>query len=451
MFSSLGDSLTKIFDRLKGNLVLSESNIAEAIRAIRIALLESDVALLVVKGVIEKIQQKAIGQKVLDSVSPAQMFVKIVHDELIAIISSEDNRLDFSSKGDPVGFLMVGLQGAGKTTTTAKLALRLRQKYKKSVLLVSLDTSRPAAQKQLELLAKQLSISSLPIIQGQGPMEIAKRAQSVAREMNADIILFDTAGRMHTDDALMNELISLQKFIEPKEVLLVVDSMLGQDAAKIAKTFVEQIALTGIILTKADGDAKGGAALSMRVITGMPIKFMGVGEKPGDLEEFDPERTISRILGMGDIVALVEKASENISEKEAEKIASRFQKGLFDMNDLAAQLKTLRKMGGLGSLLGMIPGLGKIKQSMQNAKIDERVLLHQQAIIQSMTPWERKNPKMINASRKQRISKGSGTSVQEINKLIKQCIEMQGMVKKFSKMDQGQMQKMQNMMNIKFQ
>lgn len=451
MFSSLGDSLTKIFDRLKGNLVLSESNIAEAIREIRIALLESDVALLVVKGVIEKIQQKAIGQKVLDSVSPAQMFVKIVHDELTAIISSEDNRLDFSSKGDPVGFLMVGLQGAGKTTTTAKLALRLRQKYKKSVLLVSLDTSRPAAQKQLELLAKQLSISSLPIIQGQGPMEIAKRAQSVAREMNADIILFDTAGRMHTDDVLMNELISLQKFIEPKEVLLVVDSMLGQDAAKIAKTFVEQIALTGIILTKADGDAKGGAALSMRVITGMPIKFMGVGEKPGDLEEFDPERTISRILGMGDIVALVEKASENISEKEAEKIASRFQKGLFDMNDLAAQLKTLRKMGGLGSLLGMIPGLGKIKQSMQNAKIDERVLLHQQAIIQSMTPWERKNPKMINASRKRRISKGSGTSVQEINKLIKQCIEMQGMVKKFGKMDQGQMQKMQNMMNIKFQ
>jgi signal recognition particle subunit SRP54 len=433
MFNNLSNKLTSVLDKLRGRGVLTEVNIDEALREVRIALLEADVALPVVKTFIQSLKEKAIGAQVVQSISPAQMVVKLVNDHLTELLGSEYAELNFASV-PPIIFLIVGLQGSGKTTSTGKLALRLKNRYNKKVLLASLDVYRPAAQQQLEVLAGQAGVGSLPIVAGEKPLAITKRALEVGKLEGYDVILLDTAGRLHIDDELMRELQDIKTISHPLETLLVADSLTGQDAVNIASQFNEKIGLTGIILTRMDGDGRGGAALSMRAVTGQPIKFAGVGEKLSDFEEFHPARIASRILDMGDVVSLVERAAETIDKAEAEKMAAKFQEGSFDFDDLLSQLRNMKKMGGLGGLMNMLPGVGKIKEQMANANIDENVLLHQEAIILSMTPKERKNPKLLNGSRKLRIAKGSGTSVQEINKLFKAWQQMETMIKQMKKL-----------------
>jgi signal recognition particle subunit SRP54 len=434
MFESLGDRLNGVFDRLRGRGALTEADVRAAMREVRIALLEADVALPVVREFVDKATEHAVGQQVLRSVTPGQQVVKIVHDALVDMLGSDEATLDFAAV-PPAVIMMVGLQGSGKTTSTAKLAKRLTEKDRKKVLMASLDVARPAAQEQLAVLGRQAEVATLPIVAGQTPVEIARRALNAARLQGYDVLLLDTAGRLHVDQALMDEMKAVAEASQPQEVLLVADAMTGQDAVNVAKSFVDQIDLTGVVLTRLDGDARGGAALSMRAVTGRPIKFAGVGEAIDALETFHPERVAGRILGMGDVVSLVEKAQETIKADEAEALARKMAKGQFDLNDLRNQLQQMQRMGGLGALAGMLPGLGKIKNQINDSGVLEgNVLGRLDAIIGSMTPRERGKPDLLNAKRKIRVAKGSGTTVQEVNKLLKMHQEMSTAMKRIRKM-----------------
>ena len=434
MFESLSNRLNDVFDRLRRHGALSEDDVAVALREIRVALLEADVALPVVKDFVNAVREKAIGQEVLRSVTPAQMVVKIVHDHLVETLGGAMPTALNLNAVPPVVVVVVGLQGSGKTTTAAKLARLLRLRERKKVLLASLDVQRPAAQEQLAVLARQVEVTSLPIVAGEKPVAIARRALDTGKREGYDVLILDTAGRLHIDEALMQEVAAVRDATQPTESLLVADAMTGQDAVNVAKSFAERVGISGIVLTRVDGDARGGAALSMRAITGQPIKFMGVGEKLDALEPFHAERVAGRILGMGDVVSLVEKAAETIEQEEAEELAKKLQKGNFDLDDLAAQLKQLRKMGGMGSVMGMLPGINKIKKQLDEAKIDDGMIKRQEAILSSMTRAERKNPKVLNGSRRRRIAAGSGTTVPEINRLLKQYQDMADMMKRMNKL-----------------
>lgn len=438
MFESLSNRLSAVFDKLTGRGSLSEADVSEALREVRVALLEADVALPVVKDFVGKVRERAVGQDVVKSVTPGQMVVKIVHDVLVETLGGKDGEaveetLNLNAV-PPAVILMVGLQGSGKTTTSGKIALRLRDRDKKKVLLASLDVYRPAAQQQLAVLGQQTEIASLPVVMGQMPVDIARRALETGRREGYDVVILDTAGRLHIDEALMAEVAAVRDVTNPSETLLVTDAMTGQDAVTIASEFNEKIGITGLVLTRIDGDARGGAALSMRAVTGCPIKFLGVGEKMDALETFQADRVAGRILGMGDVVGLVERAMETIEHAEAEKIAARVQKGQFDLNDMAAQFKQIRKMGDMKGILGMLPGVGKFKKQIEDAKIDDKLLGRQEAIILSMTPKERSFPDLIKASRKKRIAAGAGVTVQEVNRLLKQYQQMADMMKKVGKL-----------------
>jgi signal recognition particle subunit SRP54 len=399
---------------------------------VRRALLEADVALDVVRDFTEAVKAKAVGQEVVRSVTPGQMVIKIVHDELVRVLGHDAQGIDLATT-PPVVMMLVGLQGSGKTTTAAKLAKRLETRDKQRVLMASLDTRRPAAQEQLRVLGEQTGVATLPIVKGEGPEAIAKRAVETAKRGGYDVLLLDTAGRTHIDEELMAETASIEKIAHPHETLLVADALTGQDAVNLAKSFDQRVALTGIVLTRVDGDGRGGAALSMRAVTGKPIKLIGVGEKLDALEDFHPERIAGRILGMGDVVGLVEKAIETVEIDKAQAIAAKVKKGAFDLDDLAEQLKQMQKLGGMGGVLGMLPGIGKIKKQLDAANLDEAILKRQQAMIGSMTKAERKNPKLLNASRKKRVAAGSGTSVQDINRLVKMHRQMADMMKAMGK------------------
>jgi signal recognition particle subunit SRP54 len=438
MFDSLTDRLGDVFDRLRRHGALSEADVGAAMREIRVALLEADVALPVVRDFVASVREKALGQEVLRSVTPAQMVVKIVHDHLVEVLGggAEDLRadgLDLNAPS-PVGVMLVGLQGSGKTTTAGKIALRLKQRDRKKVLLASLDVQRPAAQEQLAVLGREVGVASLPVIAGEQPVAIARRALETGRTEGYDVVILDTAGRLHVNEELMLEVAAVSAEARPHQTLLVADAMTGQDAVNLAKAFGERAAITGIVLTRVDGDARGGAALSMRAISGKPIVFIGTGERIGALEPFHAERIAGRILGMGDVVSLVEKAAETVDRDEAEKLAAKMAKGNFDLDDLAGQLRQIRRMGGMGGMLSMLPGIGKLKKQLGEADIDESIVKRQEAIISSMTKNERRNPMLLNGSRRRRIAGGSGTSVQEINRLLKQYRDMADMMKKMKKL-----------------
>jgi signal recognition particle subunit SRP54 len=433
MFETLSERLGGVFDRLRGRGALTEADVRAAMREVRIALLEADVALPVVRDFVDKVTEQAVGAQVLRSVTPGQQVVKIVNDALIEMLGSEASELSLDV-APPAIVMLVGLQGSGKTTTTAKLAKRLSERDRKKVLMASLDVNRPAAQQQLATLGEQVKVATLPIVQGQPPVEIARRALQSAKLQGFDVLLLDTAGRLHVDQALMDEMKAVADVTRPQEILLVVDSLTGQDAVNVAKNFSEQVPLTGVVLTRMDGDARGGAALSMRAVTQKPIKFAGTGEKMDGLEAFHPQRVAGRILGMGDVVSLVEKAAESIQVEDAERMAAKMAKGQFDMNDLRAQLAQMRRMGGLGALAGMIPGMKAAKQAMASGAVDEKILVRMDAMVGSMTPKERAKPELINAKRKIRIAKGSGTTVQDVNKLLKMHQEMANAMKKIKKM-----------------
>lgn len=432
MFESLSDRLGGVFDRLRGRGALTEADVRAAMREVRVALLEADVALPVARDFVDKATELAVGQNVLRSVTPGQQVVKIVNDALIEMLGADAVELELGVT-PPAIIMMVGLQGSGKTTSTAKIALRLAKKQGKKVLMASLDVNRPNAQEQLAVLGTQADVQTLPIVKGQQPVDIARRAVQAAKLQGFDVLMLDTAGRLHVDQALMDEMRAVAEVTKPTEILLVVDALTGQDAVNVAQNFSDQVPLTGIVLTRMDGDARGGAALSMRAVTGKPIKFAGMGEKLEALEAFDPKRVAGRILGMGDVVGLVERAAEAIQVEDAEKMAARLQKGLFDMDDLRGQLTQMRRMGGIGALAGMIPGMKKA-QAQVDAVGGEKVLLRMDAMITSMTPKERRKPELLNAKRKIRIAKGSGTTVQDVNKLIKMHQEMAGAMKKIKKM-----------------
>jgi signal recognition particle subunit SRP54 len=437
MFEALSNRLNGVFDTLRRRGALSETDVSNALREVRIALLEADVALPVVRDLIGKVRERAVGQEVIRSVSPAQQVVKIVNDCLVDALGGKEGArgLDLNAPS-PVPILMVGLQGSGKTTTSGKIALRLKSRDRKKVLLASLDVQRPAAQLQLAQLAERAGVVSLPIVAGQGPLEIAGRAMDLARREWFDVVILDTAGRLSIDEALMEEVAAVKAATHAHETLLVVDAMTGQDAVNTAKSFQEKVGVTGIVMTRVDGDARGGAALSMRAVTGAPIKLLGAGEKLDALEDFHPDRIANRILGMGDIVSLVERAAETIDQAEAEKLAARMQKGQFTLEDYASQLQQIGKMGSLSSILGMLPGIGKMKQQIEGANLDQTVLKRQAAIIGSMTPKERRQPDIIKASRKRRIAAGSGTTVQDVNRLLKQFDDMSSMMKRMTKLGQ---------------
>ncbi|MGF1608382.1 MAG: signal recognition particle protein [Kiloniellales bacterium] len=433
MFESLQERLSKVLSQLTRRGALSEADVTAALREVRVALLEADVALPVVKDFVEAVKAKAIGQEVLRSVSPGQMVVKIVNDHLIETLGAEASALDLEVT-PPAVVMLVGLQGSGKTTSTAKIAKRLQEREKKKVLMASLDVRRPAAQEQLALLGLQAGVRTLDIVPGEPPVAIARRAiQSGALE-GFDVVMLDTAGRLAIDEELMAEVAAVRDATRPHETLLVADAMTGQDAVTVARAFNEKVGLTGIVLTRVDGDARGGAALSMKAVTGCPIKLIGTGEKLEALETFHPDRIAGRILGMGDVVSLVEKAAESFEADKAEKLAKKIQKGKFDLDDLADQLRQIQKMGSLSELMGLLPGTPKIQQQLKGAKVDDRMIKRQLAMLSSMTREERRRPELIKASRKQRIAKGSGTQVQDINKLLKQYQEATRMMKKVQKM-----------------
>ena len=433
MFDSLQERLGAVFDQLKRRGALGEADITAALREVRVALLEADVALPVVKDFVEAVRERALGQEVLRSVTPGQMVVKIVHDHLVDTLGSEAVPLDLNAPA-PVVVMLVGLQGSGKTTTTAKVALRLKDREKKKVLMASLDVRRPAAQEQLAVLGLQCDVRTLDVVPGEPPVAIARRAVQTAALEGLDVVLLDTAGRLAIDEALMAEVAEVRDATKPHETLLVADAMTGQDAVTVARGFQDKVGLTGIVLTRVDGDARGGAALSMKAVTGCPIKLMGTGEKIDALEVFHPERIAGRILGMGDMVSLVEKAAETIEQEEAERLARKIEKGKFDLDDFAGQLGQLQKMGGLSGLMNLLPGVPKIQQQMKGVKIDDGMIKRQLAIMSSMTPGERRRPEIIKASRKQRIARGSGTTAQDINKLLKQFQEANRMMKKVKKL-----------------
>ena len=440
MFESLSDRLGGVFDKLTKRGALSEKDIDEAMLEVRRALLEADVALEVTRDFIKRTAKKAIGHDVLKSVTPGQQVVKIVHDELVEMLGSDAIPIDLGAT-PPVAIMLVGLQGSGKTTSCAKIANRLTVQDKRKVLMASLDTRRPAAQEQLRVLGEQAGIATLPIIEGQSPTQITSRAMEAAKLGGYDVVMLDTAGRTHIDEVLMAETVEIRDIAQPHEILLVADSLTGQDAVNVATSFDERIGLTGIMLTRVDGDGRGGAALSMRAVTGKPIKLIGVGEKIEDLEDFHPSRIAGRILGMGDIVSLVEKASETLDAEKAERMAAKMRKGLFDLDDLSEQLAQMEKIGGMSGVLNMLPGIGKAKKQIAEANIDDKLLVRQRAIISSMTGRERRVPKLLNASRKKRVAAGSGTSVQEVNKLLKLHQQMATMMKKLGR-NKGMLSKM---------
>ncbi|HRE59524.1 MAG TPA: signal recognition particle protein [Micropepsaceae bacterium] len=436
MFDALTERLGKVFDRLRGRGALSEADVTEAMREVRVALLEADVALPVVKDFIAKVQEKAVGAEVLRSVTPGQQVVKIVHDELAAMLGSEAQGIDLNAPA-PVVILMVGLQGSGKTTSTAKIARRIQMQQKKRVLMASLDTRRPAAMDQLKVLGEQTQVETLPIIANQMPGDIARRAVTAGRLSGYDVVMLDTAGRLAIDEALMAEIIAIRDLVKPHETLLVADALTGQDAVNTAKTFHERVGITGIVLTRLDGDGRGGAALSMRAVTGAPIKLAGTGEKLDALEDFHPQRIAGRILGMGDVVSLVEKAAATLDADKAEAMAKRMQAGTFTLDDLAEQLRQMRKLGGMGGILGMIPGIAKVKNQLAEANLDDKVIKRQEAIISSMTRAERTKPDIINGSRRKRIARGSGVDVSEVNKILKMHRQMADMMKEMKKGKRG--------------
>jgi signal recognition particle subunit SRP54 len=439
MFESLSDKLGGIFSKLRGKGALSENDVMAVSREIRVALLEADVALPVVKDFIETIKDKAVGQNVVRGINPGQQVIKIVHDALVEMLGSQAQELTFGAA--PCAYLMVGLQGSGKTTSTAKIAKILTEKHRKKVLMASLDIYRPAAQEQLRQLGEQTGVATLPIIEGQKPVEIAKRAMEMGRKEGYDVVMLDTAGRLSIDETLMAEATAIKAATNPVETLLVADAMTGQDAVNTAKIFDEKIGITGIMLTRVDGDARGGAAMSMKAVTGKPIKLVGMGEKWTEIEIFHPDRIAGRILGMGDVVSLVEKAVENVDRAEAEKMAAKFKKGQFDFNDLLSQIQQMKKMGGMGAMMKMLPGLSSMAGQIEQAGLDDSLVKRQEAIIYSMTLTERSNPDLLNASRKKRIAAGSGTSVQDINRLAKQQKQMETVMKRMKKMGMGGMMK----------
>ncbi len=445
MFEKLTTKLGGVFDALKKRGALKEADVDAALRDIRVALLEADVALSVAKDFIEHVRSEAVGEKVLRSIQPAQQVVKIVHDALVQTLGHEESALNLNTT-PPAVILMAGLQGSGKTTSAGKLAKFLKEKQRKKILLASLDIYRPAAQEQLEILAKQADVGSLPVVAGEKPLQIARRALETGRLEGYDVIILDSAGRLSIDDALMTELAAVRDFAKPVETLLVADALTGQDAVNTAQNFNQKIGITGIILTRVDSDARGGAALSMRAITGKPIKFLGMGERLDELQAFDANRIAGRILDMGDIVSLVEKASENIEIEEARRVADKMAKGKFDLGDFLTQLRQMQKMGGLSGLMGMMPGMGKIKSAMQTANVDDNILKRQEAIILSMTLKERAKPDVLNASRRKRIAAGSGTTVQDVNRVLKQFQDMQTMMKRMNKLGgKGMMRAMTGM------
>jgi signal recognition particle subunit SRP54 len=432
MFENLTNKLESIFSKLKKAPSLNEEQVDSGLKEIRLALLEADVALPVVKEFIEQIKPKAIGQEIIRSTSPGQMLVKIVYDELVSFLGEKNKELNLNAV-PPVCILLVGLQGSGKTTSAAKLAKLVETKYNKKVFLVSLDVYRPAAQEQLKVLAETNQINHLPIMEGQQPLDITNRAINAAKLNGSDVIIFDTAGRTQIDLMMMNEIKQIKELLKPTETILVADSLTGQIAATVAKEFDAAVDISSIILTRVDGDGRGGAALSMKHITNKPIKYIGVGEKIDDLELFYPDRIANRILGMGDIVSLVEKASQGLDEEKIKKAEEQFKKGLFTLDDYLAQLRQMKKMGGMEGVLSLLPGVSKIKQQMENASIDEKIITTNEAIILSMTKKEREDPKVINGSRKKRIAAGAGADISTINKLLKQFKMMTEMMKKMSK------------------
>ena len=446
MFDSLSEKLGGILDRLTRRGALGKADVDEALREVRRALLEADVALDVARAFVDRVAARAVGVEVVKSVTPGQMVVKIVHDELVATLG-EGEPIDLNAPA-PVAIMMVGLQGSGKTTTTAKLAKRLTDQQKRKVLMASLDTRRPAAMEQLAVLGRQVSVDTLPIVEGQNPAQIGRRALEAARLGGYDIVLLDTAGRITLDEAMMAEAAEVKRAANPHEVLLVADALTGQDAVNLARSFNERVGLTGIVLTRIDGDGRGGAALSMRAVTGKPIKLIGTGEKMDALEDFDPGRIAGRILGMGDIVSLVEKAAANIDAEKAMRTAERMRKGAFDLNDLRDQLDQMAKMGGIGGLMGMMPGVAKIKNQIANANLDDGLLKRQKAMIDSMTPKERRNPDLLKNSRKKRIVAGSGTKVEELNKLLKMHRGMADMMKAMGGAKRGPMAGLANMLGM---
>jgi signal recognition particle subunit SRP54 len=447
LFDSLSERLGGILDRLTGRGALSEADVDAALREVRRALLEADVALDVARTFVEQVKKNAVGVALIKSVKPGQMVVKLVHDQLVEALGSSADPIDLNAPA-PVGIMMVGLQGSGKTTTTAKIAKRLTEQGKRKVLMASLDTRRPAAMEQLAVLGQQVNVQTLPIVAGQAPPQIARRALEAGRLGGFDVVMFDTAGRTTLDDEMMAEAASVKQAANPHEVLLVADALTGQDAVNLARSFNERVGLTGIVLTRVDGDGRGGAALSMRSVTGKPIKLIGVGEKLDALEDFDPARIAGRILGMGDIVSLVEKAAATIDAEKAARVAEKMRRGAFDLSDLREQLVQMQQMGGIGGLMGMLPGVAKMKNQIANAGLDEKILKRQMAIIDSMTPKERRSPDVLKASRKRRIAEGSGTKPEDINRLLKMHRGMADMMKAMSGAKRGPMAGLAQMMGF---
>ena len=433
MFDALTDRLSSVFDGLTGRGALSEKDVSSAMREIRVALLEADVALSVVKDFIARVKEQAVGEAVIKSVTPGQMVIKIVHDELVEMLGGEDSDVKLKIDSPPAVIMMAGLQGSGKTTTTGKLAKRIKEKDRKKVLLASLDVRRPAAMEQLGILAGQVGVDALPIVKGQLPSDIAKRAMQAAKLQGYDVLILDTAGRTTLDEQMMAEAEEVAKIANPSETLLVADALTGQDAVETAKRFNERLPLTGLVLTRMDGDGRGGAALSMRAVTGLPIKYLGTGEKMDGLDPFAAKRVAGRILGRGDIVSLVEKAGEQMDTEKAERLAKKMAKGQFDLDDMAEQLRQMQNMGGLGGIMGMLPGAKKAKQAMAAANLDEKMFKRQEAIISSMTKKERAKPALLNASRRKRIAAGAGVQVSDVNKVLKMHQQMAGMMKKMGK------------------
>ena len=448
MFDNFSTKITRIFDTISGKKFISEDDLNATMREIRIALLEADVSLPIAKEFIEKVKAEALGQQVIKSVSPGQMVVKIVHDELVKLLGGEKAEINLNAK-PPIVILMVGLQGAGKTTTSGKLALRFKNKNHKKVLLASLDTYRPAAAQQLKILSQRVEVDFDEFDGTKTPLFLAKKAKQKALDGGYEILILDTAGRTHINDELMRELIDIEKAVEPTEILLVVDAMIGQDAVNVAKSFNEKLKLTGTILTRLDGDSRGGAALTMKAATNCAIKFIGIGEKLEELDEFNPDRIASRIIGMGDVVSLVEKAQEVFDAKEMEKAAKKMQKGQFDLDDLLSQIRNMKKMGGIGSIVNLLPGMGKIKEQLGKLGGFEKEIKMQEALILSMTQKERANPDILNSSRKHRIARGAGSTIQEVNRLLKKYKQMQKMMKNVGKIDPKKMQEMMDSEEMK--
>lgn len=447
MFDTISSNISKIFEKISNKKIISESDVDEAMRSIRISLLEADVSLQIAKDFIAKAKAEIIGQNVIKNVKSGDMIVKIFNDQLIELLGSESSELNLDSK-EPNIILMTGLQASGKTTTSAKLAnFLLKKKGKNKILLASLDTSRPAAMEQLAILAQQIGIDSLEIIKGQNSIDITKRALKKAKDESYEILILDSAGRTNIDEELMIELENIKKISNPDETILVVDSMMGQDGINVAQDFNNRLNIDGVILTRIDGNARGGVAVTMRAATNCPIKFLGFGEKVEEFEIFDPERISSRILGMGDIVSLVEKASDKISEDEMKKAEASFRKGIFTFEDLLKQIKNMKKMGGIGSIIGFLPGAGKIKEALQNSDLEKEIKM-QEAIIYSMTKEERVKAEILNSSRKKRIAMGSGTTIQEVNRLLKKLKQMQKVVKKVGKMDKSELERLASEQNM---